>query len=97
MPFPAPPRQALQGPKAPQLCSLFDALARINDPQDPSGRRHPLPALLGLLIVSFCTGGRTVKDAVLYARGRDGLRKELGFTYPTCLANTADVCTRRTC
>lgn len=66
------------------LLSLLDALGAIPDPRSPSGRRHSLRCLLGLLMVSFCTGGQTVKDAVLFARSRAALRKQLGFTHPKC-------------
>lgn len=68
---------------APVRC-LFDALATIKDPRDCSGRRHALGSLLALLVVSFCTGGQTVKDAVEFGRARRWLRRELGFVHPTC-------------
>ncbi len=84
MPVPAPLPEAPPAPETPAIRSLFDAFSSIKDPRNPSGLRHPLPALLGLLVVSYCTGGTTVKDAVLFARGRKALRKQIGFTHPTC-------------
>ena len=41
-------------------------------------------ALLALLVVAFCAGAETVKDAVLFGRARKWLRKELGFTHVKC-------------
>jgi len=68
---------------APILC-LLDVLKGVEDPRSHSGRRHSLSALLGLLVLSFCAGEQTVKDAVLFGRNRRWLRKELGFTHPIC-------------
>lgn len=64
--------------------SLRDVLRTIDDPRNRSGRRHPLDALLCLLVVSFCTGSQTVKDAVLFGRNRPWLRRALGFKHPIC-------------
>lgn len=66
------------------VLSLFEALSKVPDPRVASGRRHSMAALLALLVVAFCTGAETVKDAVLFGRARKWLRKELGFTHDKC-------------
>lgn len=62
--------------------SLLEVLASVADPRDPRGVRHGLGPLLALLVVSFCTGSQTVKDAVLFGRHHRWLRKALGFGHP---------------
>lgn len=62
--------------------SLLEVLASVPDPRDPRGVRHGIGPLLGLLVVSFCTGSQTVKDAVVFGRHRRWLRKALGFRHP---------------
>jgi hypothetical protein len=63
------------------VTSLLKVLQKIPDPRNPSGRRHPLEALLGLLLISFMTGKQTVKDAVLMGQLNPKLREPLGFTH----------------
>ena len=66
------------------VLSLFEALSKVSDPRKALGRRHSIGALLALLVVAFCTGAETVKDAVLFGRSRKWLRKELGFKHDKC-------------
>lgn len=64
--------------------SLLDVLAGVHDPRNPSGRRHSIGALLGLLMAGLLGGATTVKGAVLLGRHRRALRAQLGFTHQTC-------------
>lgn len=64
--------------------SLFDILDEVSDPRHKKGQRHSLQALLSLLVLSFVTGGETVKDAVLLGRTRPHLRPALGFSHRLC-------------
>jgi hypothetical protein len=64
--------------------SLLDALASVEDPRNPSGRRHSIGALLGLLMAGFLSGATTVKGAVALGRHRRALRAQLGFTHEKC-------------
>ena len=64
--------------------TLLEVLASVPDPRSPLGRRHPIGALLALLVVSFAAGRQTVKDAVLLGRHERGLRRALGFHHPKC-------------
>lgn len=64
--------------------SLFDVLGTVADPRRERGRRHSLQALLGLLVLSFTTGGQTVKDAVILGRSLPHLRRALGFKHRLC-------------
>ena len=62
--------------------TLLEVLASVPDPRSPLGRRHPIGALLALLVVSFAAGRQTVKDAVLLGRHERPIRSALGFTHP---------------
>lgn len=64
--------------------SLFDVLKDVPDPRQLRGQRHSIQALLALLVLSFLTGGQTVKDAVLLGRNYSHLRPALGFTHRLC-------------
>jgi hypothetical protein len=64
--------------------SLAQVFATVRDPRAEKGRRHPLSALLALLLVSFLTGKQTVKDAVLLGRHFPHLRTALGFEHSKC-------------
>src|SRR5437870_396900 len=43
--------------------SLREAMARVPDPRSPSGRRHPLPAILAQAAAAMLEGARSV-DAI---------------------------------
>jgi hypothetical protein len=60
--------------------SLLDALSSVPDPRHPRGRRHPLPAVLGLLCVATMCGRRSVYAALQWGRdhGKD-MAAQLGL------------------
>ena len=61
--------------------SLLELLEGIHDPRGAKGKRHPLPALLGLAVVAMLAGMTTYEAIVQYGRerGREFLYL-LGFT-----------------
>jgi hypothetical protein len=61
--------------------SLMELLEGLHDPRRAQGRRHPLPALLGLAVVAMLAGMKGYEAIVQYGkeRGWDFLR-HLGFT-----------------
>jgi hypothetical protein len=61
--------------------SLMELLEGLHDPRRAQGRRHPLPALLGLAVVAMLAGMSSYEAIVQYGkeRGWDFLR-HLGFT-----------------
>lgn len=76
---PAPPG-AKPGRRKAKLPPLHDYLARVPDPRDPRGRRHPLVAILALICLAMLSGIQGYLPAAQWARKlskRD--RKRLGF------------------
>jgi DDE_Tnp_1-associated/Transposase DDE domain len=61
--------------------SLMELLEGLHDPRRAQGRRHPLPALLGLAVVAMLAGMTSYEAIVQYGkeRGWDFLQ-HLGFT-----------------
>jgi hypothetical protein len=61
--------------------SLMELLEEIPDPRGAKGKRHPLPALLGLAVVAMLAGMTTYEAIAQYGRerGREFLYL-LGFT-----------------
>jgi hypothetical protein len=61
--------------------SLMELLEGIHDPRHARGKRHPLPALLGLAVVAMLAGMTSYEAIVQYGkeRGWEFLR-HLGFT-----------------
>jgi DDE_Tnp_1-associated/Transposase DDE domain len=61
--------------------SLMELLEGLHDPRRAQGRRHPLPALLGLAVVAMLAGMKGYEAIVQYGkeRGWDFLQ-HLGFT-----------------
>jgi hypothetical protein len=60
--------------------SLCEVLATIPDPRDPSGLRHPLPAIFNLLVVAALAGMRSLTAAAQFARDHGPpLAHALGF------------------
>ena len=61
--------------------SLMELLEGLHDPRRPQGKRHPLPALLGLAVVAMLAGMTSYEAIVQYGkeRGWDFLQ-HLGFT-----------------
>ena len=61
--------------------SLMQLLEEIHDPRSARGKRHPLPALLGLAVVAMLSGMKSYEAIVQFGkeRGWDFLQ-HLGFT-----------------
>jgi len=60
--------------------SLSEVLAAVPDPRDPSGLRHPLPAVLNLLAVATLAGMRSLEAVAQFARDHGAqLAHALGF------------------
>jgi DDE_Tnp_1-associated/Transposase DDE domain len=61
--------------------TLMELLEGLHDPRAARGKRHPLPALLGLAVVAMLAGMTSYEAIVQYGqeRGREFL-KLLGFT-----------------
>ncbi len=73
------------------LCVVFD---QIPDPRNPSGRRHPLSAILTLAAVAMLSGARSLESIAQFARDRgDRFTRLLGFTRdrPPCKATFHNV------
>lgn len=61
--------------------SLSERFASLPDPRSRLGRRHPLPAVLGLVTVAVLCGARSLESAAQFARDRGhAFRAALGFT-----------------
>lgn len=61
--------------------SLSERFASLPDPRSPLGRRHPLPAILGLVTVAVLCGARSLESIAQFARDRGpGFAAALGFT-----------------
>ena len=62
------------------VLSLAEHLAALPDPRSPLGRRHSLPAVLGLLSVAILCGARSLEAVAQFARDRGpGFNAALGF------------------
>jgi hypothetical protein len=72
---------------APEI-SLYEAFGEVPDPRDPSGKRHPLQAILTLTTVAMLSGCRSLYAIAQFGRDRGrAFALELGFTYkqtPCC-------------
>jgi DDE_Tnp_1-associated/Transposase DDE domain len=61
--------------------SLMELLEGLHDPRAARGKRHPLPALLGLAVVAMLAGMTSYEAIVQYGKERGGeFLKLLGFT-----------------
>lgn len=61
--------------------SLLERFAVLVDPRSPLGRRHPLPAVLGLVTVAILCGARSLEGIAQFARDRGpAFGAALGFT-----------------
>jgi hypothetical protein len=69
--------------------SLLDLLRTIPDPRRRQGTRHPLPAVLSLLILALLAGMRGLQGVVDFGRNlpRDVI-EALGFKHPKTLAKS---------
>src|SRR5512135_648169 len=60
--------------------SLMELLEDLHDPRSARGKRHPLPALLGLAVVAMLAGMTSYEAIVQYGKERGGeFLKLLGF------------------
>lgn len=69
--------------------SLWDAFARVPDPREASGKRHPLQAILTLTAVAILSGARSLYAISHFGRDRGAaFAAALGFTRdrPPCAA-----------
>jgi len=64
-------------------CHLLDMLATLPDPRKEKGKRHPLRAILGLLIVGLMCGQGSYTAIAAWGRTHRPLTKALGFRFPT--------------
>ena len=62
---------------------LLDRLAKIEDPRNEKGKRHPLNSLLGLNIIGFMTGHKGWTSTAKWARSQPDLVQALGWTHKT--------------
>ena len=61
--------------------TLMELLEGLEDPRRPQGKRHPLPALLGLAVVAMLAGMTSYEAIVQYGKERGWeFLKHLGFT-----------------
>ncbi len=61
--------------------SLLELLEGVHDPRGARGKRHPLPALLGLAVVAMLAGMTSYEAFVAYGQKRGGeFLRLLGFT-----------------
>jgi hypothetical protein len=59
----------------------------LPDPRNPSGRRHPLAAMLTLAATAILAGARTLTDIAEFGRRRRKLCRAMGFTHkPPCIS-----------
>jgi DDE_Tnp_1-associated len=69
--------------------SLFDLLDLVPDPRRAAGKRHPLQAVLSLLVLSLLAGMRGLQGVVEFGRNLPPDRvAALGFTRPKTLAKS---------
>ncbi len=64
----------------PAPLSLLEELARVPDPRNPRGRRHPLPAILGLTVLAMLSGCKSYTAVAQFGRDKGPpLAFALGF------------------
>jgi hypothetical protein len=69
--------------------SLLDLLGQVPDPRRAEGKRHPLPAVLSLLILAMLAGMRGLQGVVDFGRNLPpDVVTALGFTRPKTLAKS---------
>ena len=69
--------------------SLFDLLSLVPDPRRAEGKRHPLQAVLSLLVLSLLAGMRGLQGVVEFGRNLPPeVVAALGFTRPKTLAKS---------
>ena len=61
-------------------CTLFEALATIPDPRSRHGRIHPLPAVMGLVVLALLVGRKSLAGIARFGRQHGApLAHALGF------------------
>lgn len=66
-----------------EIVSLVDVFASLPDPRDPSGLRHPLPALLTHATVAMLAGARSLEAIAQFGRDRgDAFAQAVGYVHP---------------
>lgn len=92
-PPPAIPSSVARPPSAARLAaplhSLDAALRSIHDSRDARGRRHPLHALLGLIVVGLACGCQSVEGIEAFGAANPDLLRDLGFR-PTAKPRRAE-------
>lgn len=69
--------------------SLFDLLRQVPDPRRAEGKRHPLPAVLSLLVLATMAGMRGLQGVVDFGRNLPpDVVAALGFTRSRTLAKS---------
>jgi hypothetical protein len=69
--------------------SLLDLLLQVPDPRRREGKRHPLPAILSLLVLAMLAGMRGLQGVVDFGRNLPpDVVAALGFTRPKTLAKS---------
>jgi hypothetical protein len=69
--------------------SLFEQFGQIPDPRRAEGKRHPLPAVLSLLVLATMAGMRGLQGVVDFGRNLPpDVVTALGFTRPKTLAKS---------
>ncbi len=72
-----------------QAMSLYEALEEVPDPRQPSGKRHPLQAVLTLCAVAMLSGARSLYAIAQFGRDRgQEFAGVLGFTRPRTIGCT---------
>ncbi|MDE0554598.1 MAG: ISAs1 family transposase [Candidatus Poribacteria bacterium] len=68
-------------------CHLLDMLAEVPDPRKPKGKRHPLTAILGLMVIGLMCDQKSYTAIAMWARQQPKIAKALGFRRkPPCPA-----------
>src|SRR5215468_8487133 len=63
--------------------SLIDLLSQVPDPRRPEGKRHPLGAVLSLVVLAMMAGMRGLQGVVEFGRNLPpDVVAALGFTRP---------------
>lgn len=60
--------------------ALLEAFKRVPDPRNPSGRRHPLPAILTLAACAMLSNCHSLYAIAQWGREHGELALKLGFT-----------------
>jgi DDE_Tnp_1-associated/Transposase DDE domain len=76
-------------PRMDATATLFDLLGQVPDPRRAEGKRHPLPAVLSLLVLAMLAGMRGLQGVVEFGRNLPpDVVAALGFTRTKTLAKS---------